>query len=431
MRNIVLITMDTVRADHCSFLGYKRKTTPTMEKMKKNGIIFNNAIAPAPRTVPSMPQIVTGELMTALTQDLRRNILHHLKIYPTITEKLAGLGYETIGFTPNPYTSSYFGFNKGFKYFQDFLLSNSTNRILFEKIQKGSTFFKYVRHIKNLILKEESFKPWESYYGEILKQIEKTVDSQKPFFLWVFLLDTHFPWIIPRKYRKWANFWDMMQANWQIFKLRGREEITLPDNLRKKMINSYDNAIYYADMFVKRLIKDIKEFDPVIIIHADHGEGFGEHGFYGHDNPKYLYNENIHVPLIVYNSEYTRLNIETPFSLLNMPELILTLALEDPHKLENFLEHYKNRPVICKDFDYKTGKPTLCIILNHWKLIIKKDNFELYNLIEDPEEKINVEDRYPILLKEMKKLAKKYLEEEVEKRAIYKSLEKIKRGGKF
>jgi len=412
MRNIVLITLDSVRADHCSFMGYERKTTPNLDKIARKGIVFKNAVAPAPRTIPSMPQIFTGKLMQFVNTDPyvgeRENTRRHLKLNETLTEKLSKIGYSTVAFCPNAYTSRYFGFNKGFDFFQDFLFSKTSHQKIFEKMIQGNKIFQHLRNIRNMLLKQEAFKSWESYYEEVINSVEK---AKEPFFLWVFLLDTHLPWLVPRKFRKWDNFFDMYYSGWKIFKLLNKQYVNIPDKIRKKLINAYDDSIHYADAFIGRLQKDLESYDPIFIIHSDHGEEFGERGFYGHNYP-HLYEENIHVPLVIGNLDEGR-EIRKPFSLLNLPKIVLNLATNGPYlsTVNNFLK--SSDLIIAKDFDYKDKKQILAVRIGDWKFITgQKDRDELYNLKQDPYERENLINEHPKLAEEMKRITRHIRQEE-------------------
>lgn len=133
-RNIVLVTVDSLRADHCEFMGYEKDTTPTLDAMAEEGVAFENAIAPGPKTPEAMPAIFTGchpplrtENTSEPTDERKARIRDHMRIRSTIPKRLQERGYTTIGFTPNPYTSRHYNFDKGFDHFEDFLDSEARN----------------------------------------------------------------------------------------------------------------------------------------------------------------------------------------------------------------------------------------------------------------------------------------------------------------
>jgi len=108
MRNIVLITWDSVRADHCSCYGYKKETTPFLDKMARNGLKFENAIVSGIPTPVSMAGVFTGKHCDKVKSK-------------SLAEVLSKNGYITSAFHSNPYASRYFGFNRGFDYFKDYV----------------------------------------------------------------------------------------------------------------------------------------------------------------------------------------------------------------------------------------------------------------------------------------------------------------------
>ncbi|RXK46949.1 sulfatase [Halorientalis pallida] len=328
--NIVLVTIDSLRADHCGFVGYEKDTTPTMDRMAESGTVFENAIAPGPATPESMPAIFTGQYPVDRETDAdseltarRERIRHHMEARDTLPEKLSRLGYETGAFTPNPFTSRHFGFDQGFDHFEDFM--DEANRgALYQKVFQGfledSGLSSMARVFMNMWQREEVFKPWESYYDDAIEWIR---DAEEPYFLWVFLMDAHNPYMSSDEYRSQSRLSEF-HANFEFW--RQSHETPFSDSMHEKLVTAYDDSIRYSDAFLERLRRDLAEDDPAIVIHGDHGEAFGEHGSYGHE--PYLYPENVHVPLVVDGVEDTE--ISEPFSLRNLPGLLGSIAEDEP-----------------------------------------------------------------------------------------------------
>lgn len=403
-RNIVLITLDSLRADHCSFMGYKRRTTPTIDEMASKGLYFTNAIAATPGTPASMFSIFTGEFAPIASDEIapekwRKAFLGKR----TIAEILLENGYSTVGFTPNAYVSSYFGFNKGFLKFEDFLS------------KKGIISFKwkYFNYLWNFLRKKEVFKPWTSFYNHIIREI-RNID--KPFFLWVLLLDTHFPYLPPRKFRKYINLLDMYYYNYKFVKYAWN--INLSQRGRQKLIDAYDSSIYFADTFIKRLWSDLESLEPIFIIHGDHGDAFGEHGFYKH--PSMLYQELIHVPLVIYNADIKG-KVEKPFSLKELPLLILELVGK-----KHSISTIRGKDwVISKAIS--DGNIKLALVMKNWKFIRgQKPKDELYYLKNDPYEQKNMIDKYPKLADEMRRIIQIHEKQEIQKINIRKKILRLK-----
>ncbi|WP_256465440.1 sulfatase [Halorientalis marina] len=318
-RNIVAVTYDSLRADHCGYMGYERDTTPHLDQLADEGVGFTNAISPASRTNPSMAGIFTGEPMVARGQVANpEHARRHLSRYGTLAESLSQRGYQTGAFNPNAYASRHYGFDRGFDYFEDFLFSTDRYQDVFQKHLSDSTLYTLVRNFRNYLRREEAFKTWDRY----IDQIEDWVHQQsEPFFLWVFSLDTHFPHLTPRKYRKWSSLFDQYYYNWRCNQLIDDMDPNLSEKEVQKIINIYDDSIRFGDVLLYELQERLADFDPVYIVFGDHGEAFGERDIYGHFYPS-LYEENIHVPLVVSEPVTGIQDPSQPLSLTHIPTIL-------------------------------------------------------------------------------------------------------------
>ena len=426
MRNIVLVTLDSVRADHCSFMGYHRETTPTLDKMARKGLVFENAIAAGVGTPASMMGAFTG-LFAPLTDEVNPKIWRlEFDRRKTLAQVLSKLGYSTGAVVPNTFASSYFGFNKGFQYFQDFLGGKTKfYERIFEKVfRKNSKIAFFIRNLINFVLRREVFTPWEKYYEEITDWVEKT---KEPFFLWILLMDTHFPYLAPRKFRKWSGFLDMYCSNWKLQSVNFENKLT--EREKQKLINAYDDSIRYADEFVKRLMKDLKDYNPIYIIHSDHGEGFGEHGYCMHgfvrNKAVGLYEELIHVPLIIYNTDIKG-KIEEPVSLLNLPSTIMEIVGQNSEFPTKSALRSGNTWVLIRTIE--DGQIKVAVRMKNWKFITgQKEVDELYNLKEDPHEQKNVINEHSDLAENLRNIAERYIiRQKSEAMRIIRDIQKIK-----
>ncbi|MFB6186155.1 MAG: sulfatase, partial [Halobacteriaceae archaeon] len=317
--NIILVTVDSLRADHCGFMGYEGGTTPTLDEMASEGIAFTNAIAPGPRTPESMPPTFTGcflsEDLPSEKADQQSVIREHMSKRTTIAEQFSNAGYRTVGVTPNPFTSKYFGFDQGFDEFVDFIgEDDSIYGRLFDAWIDGNTSSNVLRLARNMILREEVFKPWEVYYSKV----KETVRGEEPYFLWVFLMDVHEPYLARKGYRSqgWLDRW---RGIWSLY--LGDRETEFDQATRERLLTAYDDSIRYADVFLKRLLSDISD-NTIVAVHGDHGEAFGEHGYYSHE--PYLYEESIHVPLVIHGAGEGM--VQRPTSLLDLPSILTSLS---------------------------------------------------------------------------------------------------------
>ena len=427
-RNIVLITFDSLRADHCSFMGYHRKTTPTLDKMAKEGLWFENAIAPSTNTFVSMPSILTGNF-----PDFEKEFGIAPKVREFIAQRKTWVqelkkSYHTYGISSNPFFSGYFGFDKDFEILYDFLyygseVDSKLIRIIRKLLRKlgnlrsqgKSILFAILENLLALTFREDIYKRWEDYYY-LIDHLLTTMEQ--PFFLWIFVIDTHHPWLIPKRYRHFSKHLDNLYS----FNLVIRANPDPQKMNKRRLINSYDDAIYYSDTLLSKLIKDLSHFDPIYIVHADHGEGFGEHGYYKH--PSFLYEESIHVPLVIYNAD-VKGRIDKPVSLLGLgPTILELIGEENEFPSESFLHEGKDW-VISKVFE--GGKRKVAVRTKDWKFITgQKEEDELYYLKEDPYEQENVISEHPELAKEMRKIVKIHVKQEMERRRIHERISRIK-----
>lgn len=389
MRNIVLITIESLRADHCSFMGYERKTTPTLDKMAEKGLYFENAIAPGTYTSESMIHAFTGQHSYIVPdapgfemspEPWRKTISSRQPLAKMLSEK----GYKTIGFTPNPLTSRFYGFDKGFDYFEDFLEGKESKGPLSLISRLFKTF---------LPKKSEYYMPWENYYGNLMENVKS---GGTPVFLWVFLLDTHEPHKPSEK--NWSGLLDYRITQFE--KLAEKKFGYVIEPREEKRVNLYDDTIRYADKFIEKLWNDLKDLNPIFIIHSDHGQAFGEHGIYGHTG--HFYEEFNHIPLVIYNSEITG-------EIKNPVPLDLKLILEMIEK--NDIDVLSKSWAISKAFDRDMIRTELR--LGDWKFIYDREE-KLYNLKKDPEEKRNRAGEFPILENYFKNIIMKDLNTDME-----------------
>ena len=324
--NVVLVTVDSLRADHCGFAGYERDTTPTLDRMAEDGLNFETAIAPGPATPESMPAVFTGQYPVEREgtegSDLgarRERISRHMEARDSLPEMLSRRGYRTAAFTPNPFTSRHFSFDGGFDRFQDFM-DESNRSALYQRTFQGfleeSPVSSMARVLLNLYQREEVFKPWESYYEEAVEWVRS---GEEPYFLWVFLMDAHNPYMSSSEYRT-QSWWREFHANFEFW--RQSHETPFSPAIHDRLVTAYDDSIRYSDAFLERLLADLGGDDTVLAVHGDHGEAFGEHGTYGHE--PYLYDENVHVPLVL--SGLDDRDVPGPVSLRSLPGMLCRVA---------------------------------------------------------------------------------------------------------
>lgn len=336
-RNIILVTIDSLRADHCGFLGDDRGLTPTLDRIAAESVVFEKAISPGPQTFSAMPAIFTGHPRepgprrghTGENHWQRRvsAIWDHLDKFKPITEHLHNRGYHTAGFSPNPWTSQASGFDRGFDHFADFS-GQKPDGLLRSLVHRMPgidwTENKNIELALNLVTGSSFFTHWENYYEQI-DVVRK--ELPEPYFLWVFLLDTHFPFLPNRKHREEQSLLGMYHTTLRSNRvMRGHSE-EMDRGVRDSVLKSYRDSVRSVDAFFDAIYADTTGDDPVLVVHSDHGESFGDHGNYGHHH-RNVYEENVHVPFIVHNVGETS-RITDPISLSVLPDILSAIARSD------------------------------------------------------------------------------------------------------
>jgi len=325
--NLILVTVDSLRADHCGFLGSDRELTPTLDAMATDGIAFERAYAPGPRTPSSMPAIFTGEFVqqpnlgvyrsyaekSSAHMERRARIRRHLARFRPLPERLRELGYDTGGVTANPWTDVDTNFDRGF---DDFRAVQNRD------VRPESLILGRIADTLPTADVDDWLLTWPDFYDQILACRQ---ELDEPYFLWVFLLDPHQPYLTPAAFREGNTALSMYLSNIWHSRYHSYTD-PLPPYLETRLRRSYRDTIRSIDAFLDRLLSDLVTDDPVTIIHADHGESFHEHGAYGH-RPQ-LYRENLHVPLVVHGADTTN-RVSDPVTLRDLPELVTAVATDD------------------------------------------------------------------------------------------------------
>jgi len=430
MRNIVLIGWDSVRADHCSCYGYCRETTPFLNKIANKGVKFEYPIVSGLSTLQSLIGVLTGDYCPILSELVDpKDFRKVLKIRTTLADILSKNKYETGGISTNESISTIYGFNKGFKWFKD-----PIRRIVYKKwsiierhriapILRKLKLERVASFLKHYLNPKIPYIRWEEVYEDILQWVLNVSNSGNYYFLWIFLIDTHRPWIPPKDFQfspasiRRLNYLDYKSWEMGRKKIRkyGGKEIwkmanqayypKLKEKEQKELIDAYDGEIRHVDYFVRKLWEDLKDTDPIFIVFSDHGEAFGEHGFYGHPAEHYEY--LIRVPLVIYNADRKE-TIKKPISLLRLPSTICELAgIRSKFKYQSLFEGSYPSPIVENKFERGFR---ITVRDEEWKLILNSDREnELYNIKKDPHEKTNLIRDELDIKRELEAIAKKHI----------------------
>ena len=293
--NIVLIVLDTVRADHLSCYGYSRPTTPNLDRLAARGVRFENVIAPSSWTLPAIASIFTG----LLPHQHGANWGDALASGPwTLAKILQAKGYETAGFNANPfYGLAGWRLNEGFGVYVDESYAVRHNLAVTFAGQSA------LHALYNRLIRYDQFDRWTAadVNRDVVRWVEHR-DRSQPYFLFINYMDAHRPYLPPSPYdRRFGRMPRSLLAIVSASLEDGRPPRPYSAQEQSEMIDGYDNSLAYLDAQTGRLLdflaKQAGGGRTIFIVTADHGEGFGEHGTYDHGWN--LYNEVLRVPLIV------------------------------------------------------------------------------------------------------------------------------------
>lgn len=390
-QNIVVVSADSVRADTCGFLDTTLDTTPWMAGKSGEALTFTNVVSPGPRTPSSIPEIMTGRDLPndrvdpANWQQRRSRIRQHMAAGPTLAGRLGEQGYSTIAFTSNPWTGRDTNFDVGFDTFEKpgkrgWIDLNVFAETPLERVSGpiDQLFNSVVWRPVNGI---GPFARWPQYIDAVTSAVEAVGE---PYFLWIFLLDTHNPFIVPPRDRVESSAWDMwvsqLRAN-SFFKDNTVGQTTslrsdLPGKTRERLRALYRDAIRSVDRFIGTLWDELERDDPIVVFHSDHGEAFGDHGTYGHQRE--LYEENVHVPLFAYNATSTG-TVDQVVSLRDLSDMICAfVGSETPLDDDRW---HSERAILRTEDNSRYGVRT-----DRWKFVRTCENVRLYDLKADPDE---------------------------------------------
>ena len=365
--NVILIVVDALRTDHLGCYGYNRTTSPTIDDLAIDGVLFNRCFSQSSWTVPSMASLFTSKYPTThgvthgvikTSKDsyavLEQEILgeYHL----TLSESLLDGGWYTAGFTTNGHLQKKLGFSQGFAFYDE----------------------------ENCIWRDA-----DCVNERVFSWIEE--NHGKKFFLWVHYFDLHARYHLPDRLYDPPKPYDMLYR-WKGEK-KGKEQ----------SIALYDGELAYVDNQIGLLLRKLDELEltrkTIIVLTSDHGESFRDHGQF-EDHGSTLYNEEIHIPLLFHfpAGQFRKMTIDNNVRMIDiMPTILNLLHITPPQDIQGvslvplfFKEKFSELPVLSETRRWNADLKTY--ISNHYKFTMnfKNKQAELYDLDEDFYEKNNL-----------------------------------------
>jgi arylsulfatase A-like enzyme len=311
--NVLLIVLDTVRADHLSLYGYERSTSPVLEQLAKRGIRFDQARATAPWTLPSHASMFTGRWPHELGEQWMTPIRAN---FPTLAEYLGNHGYATAGFVANVgYCSQETGLARGFTYYEDYVLEKLTplrTSGLVEFLANSITQMIPALNMSALRPLQQFVIRWfevgkrknaRSINHAFLGWLSQRRETGRPFFAFLNFFDAHEQYLLPPGAERHFVHYPVTAAQGRVvYELWPfLDKLRLPPPYIDLARDSYDDCLAYLDEQLGVLFDALQRRGllekTLVVVTSDHGEGFGEHDLFSHGNS--LYRTEIRVPLVI------------------------------------------------------------------------------------------------------------------------------------
>lgn len=312
--NIVLIVLDTVRAQSLGIYGNARATSPRIDAFAKTGVRFDHALVQAPWTLPSHASLFTARLPHELSADWLRPLDGAA---PTLAEALQDRGYVTAGEVANLlYATSSTGLDRGFLSYADFPFSVPTLMHQSWVVRPLVSEVRRNLHVEDMMVRKSATEVTDNFLGWMKG------NGQRPFFAFLNYFDAHAP------YRPPAPYDTMFAGSTPLPDMARQREWSAAETQR--FLDAYEGAVAYVDAEVGRVLDALAQQGvlehTIVIVTSDHGEQFGEHQLFDHANS--LYRPLLHVPLIVAYPPAVPANraVEAPVAMENLAATILELA---------------------------------------------------------------------------------------------------------
>ncbi len=382
--NVVVISLDTVRADHLSVYGYHRSTTPNLSRLVEDDVVFEQAFTQTPWTVPSHMSVFTSlypsvHSITHLTPQSDMSAM--------LPEILRDAGYLTAAFVA-PVLSEDYGFAKGFDHY-----------VRTDRVRPADIMVK---------------RALEWLAGD---PNEPDIRDQ-PFFLFLHLFDAHHPYEPPWPFDNAyvADYRSNIRELSQTHPYTQEKDLTVEE--LGEVVALYDGEIAYTDFAIGRFfdaLRDLGLFESsLIVVFGDHGEGFLEHGLMNQGNS--VYEELIRVPLLLRlpGGRSAGERVEEPVQLIDIaPTVLQELNLEPTPMMQGTFLFDPVLPDGSRRFAYVSEAYAACVRTDSWKVIENPASrvptipraldvdYELYDLAEDPGEQNNLALEHPERLESM------------------------------
>jgi len=300
--NVVLISIDSLRADHMSVYGYPRPTTPQLEALARDGVVFERCSSTTSWTLPAHMSLLTGRSLLGhgVVGDDRRLSAE----VPTLAGAMSAAGYATAAVVSAPYVESRFGFDHGFDHYDDETVSFATNNESYKSVTAG--------------LVNDAAEQWIS------------ANRDRRFFLFLHYWDVHYDYAPGSPYDKMFDPDYAGDVSGENFYFNDAVNSHMDRADLDHVVALYDGEIRLVDDHIGGIRQMLQRQGlsgrTLIVVTADHGEEFFDHGRKGHHRT--LYEEVLHVPLIIYvpGLEVASPRLATEASIIDIMPTVLSLT---------------------------------------------------------------------------------------------------------
>jgi arylsulfatase A-like enzyme len=362
--NVVLVVVDTLRADHLGIYGYRRDTSPNLDALARESFLYRNAISTAPWTSPALGSILTGRYPPQIGITSRPIVLD--EAVRRLPEVLQARGYETAGIVSHLYVGQKYNYHQGFGFWD-------------ESQAKGHT------HVSSREVTNRAI--------EFLRR-----SGERRFFLFLHYFDPHLDYMQHEEYDYREGYSGPVRSEkdntHELRKLAWSGQLKRPDIRYLRAL--YDSEISYTDEHIGRFLDELRRLglydDALIIVTADHGESFMDRPdrWIGHTIG--LFGEYLNVPLILkLPGHRVHRTIEEWVSIIDIPSTILSLSGPTNPRGMPLEGRPLTRPRSGRALFAQTRRTFAkdSVVLNGWKLIhsVKAGEQELFDLTGDPDER--------------------------------------------
>lgn len=275
--NVLLVSIDSLRADHVHAHGYERETTPTLDRLAAEGAFFRTVVSPTSWTLPAHLT-----LLTALPPERHGVVADGQRLTEKatfLTEVLWRAGYTTVGFVSAPYLDAVYGFSQGFDRYDDYTIAKRS----FSESHRGATSPLLVRTVGDWLT------GWDAG------------GRQRPFFAFVHMWDVHYDYTPPPPYDTMFDPTYRGTVTGEDYENGTAVHAGMDPRDLAHVVALYDGEIRYTDHHLGLLLDRLRALgvldQTIVVVTADHGDEFFEHGRKGHKQA--LYDESVLVPLII------------------------------------------------------------------------------------------------------------------------------------